>query len=300
MTGESRVAIFAAIVANLVIAVTKFLAAFFSGSSAMLSEGIHSLVDTGNGALLLLGFRRSQRPADPQHPFGHGKELYFWSLIVAILIFALGGGMSVYEGVTHLSHPQLHDPTWNYVVLGIAFVFESISSFLAFKAFRKEMRGQGIFKTIQASKDPTSFTVLFEDTAALLGLIVAFLGIWLGHLLNNPYLDGVASIVIGLILASVAALLAYETKGLLIGESVDPETLAEIRSIAAADETVEEVRKSLTMHFGPQEVLLTLDIRFKQDLSAQQITQAINRIEANLRARQPHIRHLYIEAKSFP
>ncbi len=266
----------------------------------MLSEGIHSLVDTGNGALLLLGFRRSQRPADSQHPFGHGKELYFWSLIVAILIFALGGGMSVYEGVTHLSHPQLHDPTWNYVVLGIAFVFESISSFLAFRAFRKEMRGQGIFKTIQASKDPTSFTVLFEDTAALLGLIVAFLGIWLGHLLNNPYLDGVASIVIGLILASVAALLAYETKGLLIGESVDPETLAEIRAIAAADETVEEVRKSLTMHFGPQEVLLTLDIRFKQDLSAQQITQAINRIEANLRARHPQIRHLYIEAKSFP
>jgi cation diffusion facilitator family transporter len=300
MTGESRVAIVAAIVANLAIAVTKFAAAFFSGSSAMLSEGIHSLVDTGNGALLLLGFRRSQRPADPQHPFGHGKELYFWSLIVAILIFALGGGMSVYEGVTHLRHPHLSDPTWNYVVLGIAFVFESISSVLAFKAFRKEMRGQGVLKTIQASKDPTSFTVLFEDTAALLGLIVAFVGIWLAHLLNNPYLDGVASIVIGVILASVAAVLAYETKGLLIGESVDPETLAEIRSIAADDETVEEVRKSLTMHFGPQEVLLTLDIQFKQDLSAQQITDAINRIEANLRARHPQIRHLYIEAKSFP
>lgn len=301
MTGESRVAIFAAIAANLAIAVTKFVAAFVTGSSAMLSEGIHSLVDTGNGALLLLGFRRSQKPADPEHPFGHGKELYFWTLIVAILIFALGGGMSVYEGVTHLSHPRLSDPTWNYVVLAIAFVFESASSYLAFKAFRKEMRGgRGVFKAIQASKDPTSFTVLFEDTAALLGLIVAFLGIWLGNLLNNPYLDGVASIAIGVILAGVAALLAYETKGLLIGEAVDPETLAEIRSIAAGDGAVEDVRKSLTMHFGPHEVLLTLDIGFKKGLSAEDVTDAINRLEANIRDRYPEIRHIYIEAKSLP
>jgi cation diffusion facilitator family transporter len=299
MTGESRVAIFAAIAANLAIAITKFVAAFISGSSAMLSEGIHSLVDTGNGALLLLGFRRSQKPPDPQHPFGHGKELYFWTLIVAILIFALGGGMSVYEGVTHLSHPHQSDPKWNYVVLAIAFVFESISSFFAFRAFRKELRGRGVFKAIRASKDPTTFTVLFEDSAALIGLVVAFLGIWLGHLLGNPYLDGVASIVIGVILASVAALLVYETRGLLVGESVDPETLEEIRSIAGADEGVQEVRKSLTMHFGPTDVLLTLNIEFKQELTAQEAADAINRIEANIRARHPEIRHIYIEAKSF-
>src|SRR5574341_335671 len=300
MTGESRVAIFAAIAANLAIAVTKFIAAFFSGSSAMLSEGIHSLVDTGNGALLLLGFRRSQKPADPRHPFGHGKELYFWSLIVAILIFALGGGMSVYEGVTHISRPHQSDPTWNYVVLGIAFVFESISSFFAFKAFRKELRGRGVFKAIRASKDPTSFTVLFEDTAALLGLVVAFIGIWLGHVLQNPYLDGVASIVIGVILATVAGLLVYETRGLLIGESVDPQTLEAIRAIARADEMVEEVRKSLTMHFGPSDVLLTLDIQFKPELSAQEVAGAINRIEAKIREHHPEVRHIYIEAKSLP
>jgi len=298
MTIESKVAIFAAIVGNLAIAATKMIAAILSGSSAMLSEAIHSLVDTGNGGLLLLGVRRSQKGADAQHPFGHGKELYFWSLIVAILIFALGGGMSVYEGVTHLSHAQLSDPTWNYVVLGVAFVFESTSSYFAFKAFRREMKGQGVIKTIRASKDPTTFTVLFEDTAALLGLVVAFLGIFFAHRFNNPYLDGVASIVIGAILAFVAAFLAYESKGLLIGEAVDPETLASIRSIAAADDAVEKVRKSLTMHFGPNDVLLTLDIQFKKELSAEEITTAVNRLETKIRDRHPEIHHIFIEANS--
>jgi cation diffusion facilitator family transporter len=264
----------------------------------MLSEGIHSLVDTGNGGLLLLGLRKSQKPADATHPFGHGKELYFWSLVVAILIFALGGGMSVYEGVTHLSHAQLHDPTWNYVVLGFAIVFESFSFCFAYKAFRKEMSGKGVFKTIRASKDPTTFTVLFEDTAALLGLVVAFLGIFLGHQLNNPYLDGVASIVIGVILAVVAGFLAFESKGLLIGEGVDPRVLASIRLIAGADPAVEEVRKSLTMHFSPSDVLLTLDIRFKKHLTAEEIATGVERLEKKIRDRHPEIQHIFIEAKS--
>jgi cation diffusion facilitator family transporter len=298
MTGESKVAIFAAIAANLAIAVTKFIAAFFSGSSAMLSEAIHSLVDTGNGALLLVGVRQSQKPYDATHPFGHGKELYFWPLIVAILVFSLGGGMSVYEGITHITHPHRGDPTWSYVVLGLAFAFESVSAFLAFKAFRKELKGAGVFATIRASKDPTTFTVLFEDTAALAGLIVAFLGILLGDLLDNPYLDGVASIVIGLILACVAVFLAYETKGLLIGEGVDPETLQSIRSIAAEDGAVEQVKKSLTMHFGPHEVLLAIDLEFKQHLTATEVADAINRVEAAIRARHPEIRHIFIEAKA--
>lgn len=298
MTGESKVAIFSAIAANLAIAVTKSIAAYLTGSSAMLSEAIHSIVDSGNGALLLVGLRRSRKPADADHPFGHGKELYFWPFIVAILVFALGGGMSVYEGITHLSHPQLSDPTWNYVVLGIAFVFEAASSYLAFKAFRKELKGAGVIKTIRASKDPNTFTVLFEDTAAMAGLLVAFVGIFLAHLFQNPYLDGVASIGIGLILASVAVFLAYETKGLLIGESVDPQTLASVRSIAAADEAVEEVRKSLTMHFGPTEVLLALDIRFNPKLSAEGISEAVNRLEAAIRAQHPQIKYIFIEAKA--
>ncbi|MDX6576925.1 MAG: hypothetical protein QOE96_2878 [Blastocatellia bacterium] len=298
MQTESRTAIFAAIAGNLAIAATKFVAAFFTGSSAMLSEGIHSLVDTGNGWLMLLGFRQSQKPPDADHPFGHGKELYFWSLVVAILIFALGGGMSVYEGVTHLSHPQVHHSILNYLVLGFAIVFESLSFYFAYRAFRTEMSGQGVFETIRSSKDPTTFTVLFEDTAALLGLLVAFVGIFLGHWLNNPYLDGVASIVIGLILAVVAAFLAYESKGLLIGEGVDPAVLASIRSIAAADPAVAEVRKSLTMHFSPDDVLLTLDLGFKKHLTAEKIAAAVNRLEKQIRDQHPEIKHIFIEAKS--
>jgi cation diffusion facilitator family transporter len=298
MQTESRTAIFAAIAGNLAIAATKLVAAFFTGSSAMLSEGIHSLVDTGNGGLLLFGMRRSQKPPDANHPFGHGKELYFWSLVVAILIFALGGGMSVYEGVTHLAHAELHDPTWNYVVLGFAIVFEGISFYFAFKAFRKEMTGDGVLKTIRASKDPTTFTVLFEDVAAMLGLIVAFFGIFLGHQLNNPYLDGVASIVIGAILAVVAGFLAYESKGLLIGEGVDPNVLDSIRSLVGADPAVAGIKKSLTMHFGPSEVLLTLDVRFKKHLKAEEIAEAVNRLEKKIRAQHPEIKHIFIEAKS--
>jgi cation diffusion facilitator family transporter len=298
MTSESKTAVIAAVAGNLAIAVTKLTAAFFSGSSAMLSEGIHSVVDTGNGCLLLVGLRKSQKPADARHPFGHGKELYFWPLIVAIMIFALGGGMSIYEGIIHLQHPHMSDPTWNYVVLGIAFFFEGISSYFAFKAFRKELRGRGALAAIRASKDPTAFTVLFEDSAALLGLIVAFLGIFLGHLLGNPYFDGAASMGIGLILASVAVFLAYETKGLLIGEGVDPETLAQVRAIVSADVAVDELKESLTMHFGPAHVLLTLDIRFKKELSAEQITKAVTRLEGSIQSQYPYIKHIFIEAKS--
>jgi cation diffusion facilitator family transporter len=299
MTTESKTAVIAAIAGNLAIAITKLVAAFFSGSSAMLSEGIHSIVDTGNGGLLLVGLRKSQKPADARHPFGHGKELYFWPLIVAIMIFALGGGMSVYEGITHLQHPaDMSDPTWNYVVLGIAFFFESISSFFAFKAFKGELRGRGALAAIRASKDPTTFTVLFEDSAALLGLIVAFLGIFLGHMLGNPYFDGAASIGIGIILASVSVFLAYETKGLLIGEGVDPETLVGVREIVTNDPAVDELKDALTMHFGPADVLLTLDVRFRKEMSADEITAAVPRLEEKIQTRYPYIKHIFVEAKS--
>jgi cation diffusion facilitator family transporter len=299
MASESKTAIFAAIAGNLAIAVTKFIAATFTGSSAMLSEGIHSVVDTGNGALLLLGVRNSKRPADSKHPFGHGAEIYFWSLVVAILIFALGGGMSVYEGVTHIQHPNLiGDPTWNYVVLGLAIIFESFSFYFAIKAFRKEQGKQGVWETIRGSKDPTTFTILFEDTAALLGLVVALVGIFLGHQLNNPYLDGTASITIGVILGIVACFLAYESKGLLIGEGVNPQTLESIRAIATSDPAVAEIRNALTMHFGPHDVLLTLDIRFEKELTAVEIAAAIEELENKIQAQHPEIKHVFIEAKS--
>jgi len=298
MAAESKTAIFAAIGGNLAIAIMKFAAAAFTGSSAMLSEGIHSLVDTGNGGLLLLGIHKSKQPADATHPFGYGKELYFWSLIVAVLIFGVGGGISIYEGITHLIHPSpLEDPFWSYVVLGLAVVFESIVFVIAFRAFQA-LKGEdeNIWQAIKSSKDPTTFTVLFEDAAALLGLIVAFAGIFLAHYFNNPYLDGAASILIGVILASVAVFLAYESKGLLIGEGADPETLENIRKLAEAAAGVEKVINPLTMYFGPRTIWLTVDIEFDKKLSAMEVEEAVDCLEKNIRSQYPDIKHIYIEA----
>jgi cation diffusion facilitator family transporter len=298
-THSSKRAIFAAIGGNLAIAVTKFVAAAFSDSSAMLSEGIHSLVDTGNGLLLLLGIRLSQRPADARHPFGHGKELYFWTLIVAILIFAVGGGMSMYEGITHISHPNpLTNPLWNYVVLGLAMVFEGYSWSVALREFRVAQREQELWRAVHTSKDPTIFTVLFEDSAALLGLVVALVGVYLGHRLQNPYLDGAASIAIGVILAAVAVLLAYESKGLLVGESASAQAVASIRRVTESDPAVERVGPLLTMHLGPHEVLLNIEIQFRQSLSAAEMEAAIDRVESVIRGQHPDVKRIFIEAES--
>src|SRR5258706_5678288 len=222
-TPPSKKSLFAAIAANVTIAVCKFVVAAVSGSSAMLSEGIHSLVDTSDGLLLLRGIRLKRKPPDSTYPFGYGKEIYFWTLVVAVLIFAVGGGMSMYEGIIHLLHPHpLRDPGWNYVVLSLAFLFESLSWIVAFREFRAVIGAQTLWQAVHTSKDPTTFTILLEDTAAIGGLIVAFIGVFLGHQFNNPYIDGSASLIIGAILASVALLLAYESKGLLVGEGADP------------------------------------------------------------------------------
>ncbi|MFN2242870.1 MAG: cation diffusion facilitator family transporter, partial [Anaerolineae bacterium] len=249
---ERPITVYGAMAANAVIGVSKFAAGIISGSSAMLSEAIHSVVDTGNELLLLLGIHRSRKPADELHPFGHGKELYFWSLIVAILLFGLGGGMSIYEGISHLRHPAvIKDPTWNYVVLGIAFIAEGTSWAIALnKLLKKKKAGQGIWDAVRASKNPAVFVVLAEDSAALLGILVAFLGVLLGHTFRNPYLDGAASIIIGLILATVAGFLSYESRDLLVGESADADVLQAIRRLAEADPAVVGVSRPLTMHFG--------------------------------------------------
>ncbi len=296
--GASKVAIYAAIGANLAIAIMKFVAAALTGSSAMVSEGIHSLVDTGNGGLLLFGIHKSKQPADATHPFGYGKELYFWSLIVAVLIFGVGGGISIYEGINHLLHPRrLEDPFWSYVVLGLAAVFEGFVLVIAFRAFQA-LKGEdeSFWQAIKSSKDPTTFTVLFEDAAALLGLIFAFVGIFLAHAFENPYLDGVASVCIGLLLAAVAVVLAYESKGLLVGEGADPQTLERIRKLAEADPGVKKVLAPLTMHFGPDTVLLTVDIEFHKKLSATEVEEAVDRLEKSIRIHYPKIKHIYIEA----
>ena len=299
MAAESTKVIYAAIVANLAIAVTKFIAAGFTGSSAMISEGIHSMVDTGNGGLMLLGVRRSKRPADAAHPFGYGKELYFWTLIVAIVIFAVGGGVSAYEGLLHILNPKpLTDPVWNYVVLGIAMGFEGYSFTVAFKAFQAERGRLSIWQSIDQSKDPTTYTVLFEDSAALVGLVVAFIGVFLAQFFDNPYFDGGASIVIGIILAAVAVLLAYKSKDLLVGEAVDAETLKDIRHIAESDPRVESVKNALTMYFGPHTILLAMDLSFRPNLSAIEVEESIDRLEEDIRRRYPNVKHIFIESES--
>ncbi|MEZ4616050.1 MAG: cation diffusion facilitator family transporter [Caldilineaceae bacterium] len=297
---ERPIAVYGAIGANLLVAITKFVAAFFSGSSSMLSEGIHSVVDTGNQLLLLLGIRRSRKPPDEKHPFGYGQELYFWSLIVAILLFGLGGGMSAYEGIAHIMHPSpLEDPLWNYVVLGLAVLFEGTSFAIAFRALRAERRDESIWRAIRNSKDPTTFVVVFEDAAAVLGLATAFVGVYLAHRLDNPYIDGIASIVIGLLLATVAVLLAYESRGLLLGESFDAEKVEQIRALVEADPQVVTAGRPLTMHFGPDDVLLNLDVQFQEGLASTELNTAVDRLEKKIRQAHEEVKRIFIEVEVF-
>lgn len=292
-------AIYAAIAGNGAIAVTKFVAAAISGSSAMLSEGVHSLVDTGNGGLLLLGIRRSHIPPDDAHPFGYGKEVYFWTLIVAMLIFAGGGGVSIYEGIKHLLHPEpMGDPTWNYWVLGFAFVFEGIALTVAVREFNRVRGELGVWSAIRRGKDPTAFAVLLEDSAALAGIVVAAAGIFLGHRLEQPLFDGAASVVIGLILVGVAGVLAWESRGLIVGESADPEMVARIRTLAREDPAVDEVTRALTMHMGPEEVVATLDLRFRRGLSAEDVEAAVDRLEKRIKGEVGQVRYLFLEVDS--
>jgi len=302
--GESRIAIIAAVVGNLLIAIVKFIAAGITGSSAMISEGIHSLVDTGNGGLLLFGIKKAARPADRDHPFGHGKELYFWSLVVAVSIFGIGGGMSLYEGISHIRHvaPEalLSNPLANYIVLALSLVIEGFSFSVAMKQFRLAKGDLGAWEYIKQAKDPSTFTIVLEDSAAMLGLIFAFLGVFFGHLLHNPYLDGVASIAIGLLLMAVAGILAVETKALLIGEGADAATLADIRRIVEADDAVDSAGDILTMYMGPRDLLVNLGVGFKPGTTAEEMHEAIRRIEAALSTAYPECVKVYIEAESLP
>lgn len=298
---ESKIAIYGAIGANIAIAATKFTVAGITGSSAMLSEGVHSAVDTFNGVLLLVGLKLSQRPANAEHPFGHGKELYFWSLMVAVLIFGLGGGVSFYEGIQHIRNPEpMTDPTWNYIVLGAAMLFEGISFGIALKQFRGESRGRPFWNALHSSKDPTTYTVLAEDSAALVGLLVAAIGIFLSHELNIPELDGAASVVIGLLLAGVAVLLVRESRGLLIGEGIRPETAREIRRIATAQPSVHDVGQILSMYIGPEEVLVTLDLHFEDETRTADAAAAMTVIQRQVKAKFPTIKRLFIEAGEIP
>jgi cation diffusion facilitator family transporter len=299
-SSKHPITVYGAIAANLVIAAAKFSAALFTGSSAMFAEGIHSVVDTGNELLLLLGIHKSTRPSDELHPFGHGKELYFWSLIVAIVLFGIGGGMSVYQGINDMFHPtEIRDPFWNYAVLGIAFLAEGASWAIAFRAFLDQKRRGNLWQAFRASKDPSVYTVLSEDTAALAGVLVAFMGVFFGHRMQNPYPDAIASVIIGLILGTVAAILAYESKDLLVGESADPDVVRRIREIAESDPGVKRVQRLLTMHFGPDQVLLNMDLEFTAGKPASDLPEVIERVEENIRREFPEIQRIFIEVGPF-
>lgn len=296
---QRPIVVYAAITANVVIAVTKFAAAFFSGSAAMLSEGVHSLVDTGDQLLLLYGVHRSRRPADQQHPFGYGLELYFWGLVVAMMLFSFGGVVSLYEGVTRLLHPRpLENATWNYVVLGVAFVFEGSSWSIAMRELLSTGRRQSVWRAVRSSKDVSVYTVLGEDSAALLGLLAAFAGIYLEQRWGVPWPDAVASLFIGVILIVVALFLAAETKGLLLGERANTQIIEDIRRIVAEDSSVALTNQPLTMHFGPHQILLNLEVEFRPEMTAPEIAAAIECLEKKIRDRHAEVSRIFIEARA--
>jgi len=298
MSSGSKKVIIAALIGNALISVTKFSAAIFTGSSAMLSEGIHSLVDTGNQILLLYGMKQAQKPADENYPFGHGKEIYFWSFIVAILIFALGGGISIYEGIHHVMHPvEVKNPYINYIVLGLALLFEGAAWYFALREFKQSKGKWGYIDAVKRAKDPSVFVVLFEDSAAMLGLMVAFLGILLSQLTGILYLDGVASIIIGLILIATAIWLAYETKGLLIGESANKPVVQGIRLMLQDNLNIEMVNEVLTMHMGPNFILANISVDFKDDMATETLEDCIAEIDIAIKDKYPLVQRVFIEAE---
>jgi cation diffusion facilitator family transporter len=296
----NKVAIYAALAGNGLIALIKFLASAYTGSSAMFSEAIHSIVDTGNQILLLYGIKCSERPADKTHPFGYGMEIYFWSFVVAILLFGLGAGVSVYEGISKIQNPHpLKNQFVNYIVLGFALIFEGIAFLIAYRALGRNKESKSLIKTIRASKDPTIFVVLFEDFAAMIGLVVAGLGIYLGEVFNLPALDGIASIIIGLVLAVTASCLAFEIKGLLTGEAASEEIVAGIKSIITDESAVLYINEILTMHLGPADILLNISLDFKDAMSSGNVEETISALETKIKNKFPEIKRVFIEAQSW-
>ncbi|HEY9185707.1 MAG TPA: cation diffusion facilitator family transporter [Salegentibacter sp.] len=300
MAGGSKIAIYGAIGANTLIAISKFTASFFTGSSAMMAEGIHSLVDTGNGLLLLLGIKRSKQEPDEMHPFGYGKEVYFWSFVVSILIFALGGGFAIYEGIHALQDPHvIEDPTWNYVVLGAAIIFEGTALYLALKTFNKSRtKKTNLINSIVKSKDSATFAVIIEDTAALAGLLVALFGIFLSQQLQNPYLDGASSILIGLILLLVATFLARESKGLLLGESASADVMVSLEKILKRNINIKDWAVPQTMHFGPENIFAVIEIDLADDLKLLQAEQTMESLRLEIKNKIPQIRQVVIQTSN--
>ena len=299
MPHESRFAIFASVGANVAIAASKYVAAALTGSSAMLAEAAHSTVNSMDGTLLFLGHRRARRPPDEDHPLGHGKELYFWSLIVAVLFFGLGGGMSIYEGILHVvSQRPIADPLASYVVLAISFAFDASSFVIAARQFNRARRGRPLLATLRGTKDPTLATLVLEDTADLTGIALAFAGVFLSSRFGLHWADGAASIAIGLVMATLAVFLMVESHGLLIGESAPRELRATVRRVAADAERVVSVDRPVTMQLGADTVLVGLDVSFEPTATARDIARAIEKIEDGIQRERPDVSFVYIEARS--
>jgi cation diffusion facilitator family transporter len=296
---RTKKAVIAALAANILIALMKFTAALFINSSALLAEGFHSLADTGNQAFLLLGIRLSARPPDRRHPFGHARERYLWAFVVSLSIFIIGAFLSVQEGITKILHPEpLRQPGWGILVLALSFFFDGYSWRIAFRGLRVTIKRQGVFRALRESKAPALFIIFLEDSAAIFGLSIALGGILLTSLTKQPVFDGAASIIIGIILALVALVLFYETKSLLIGEGV---SAADLKKIKAAIATVPEVKEAvniLTMHLGPEEILVNLDINFANGLSTDQVEEAIDKVEQAIRKELPAVKKIFVEAES--
>jgi cation diffusion facilitator family transporter len=297
---SSKVPVYAALGANIAIGIAKFIGAAISGSSAMLSEGIHSVVDSANELLLLYGLKQSQVAPDEQFPLGRGQELYFWSLMVAVLIFALGGGISIYEGFDSLDHPQVGSHALlSYIVLGTAALFEGTALIISIRAFNQSYPRKAdvtLWQAILDSKDPSLFIVIVEDAAALIGISIALAGVILTQFFQNALYDGIASIVIGLLLILVAILLISKTKGLLIGESASQSVRKSIKAIVKSDVAVSDLGPPITLHLGPREVMLAMHIEFRNDLSADDIEAAVRRIKRSIRATHAEVARIFIEA----
>ncbi|WP_460593920.1 cation diffusion facilitator family transporter [Geomonas sp. Red276] len=301
MKSGTKKVIIAALAANLLIAGTKMVAAWITGSSAILSEAIHSLVDGGNQLLMLHGQRRAALAPDEEFPFGHGKEIYFWSFVVSILVFSLGSGLSLFEGINHLVHPHpMRDVKVNYIILAASLLFEGFSWVVSFREFGKSKApGQGYYQAIREGKDPSLFLVVLEDTAALLGLLAALAGIYLASLTGTPGYDGAASVVIGLILGGTAILIAHETKGLLVGEAASREVVQLIREIVQHGEHVEHVNEVLTLHMGPEFIVVTISLDFNDEVSAGEIERTVPLLEREIKERVPEVKKVFVEAQAW-
>jgi cation diffusion facilitator family transporter len=299
-TGNSKV-VYAALAGNLAIAVTKFAASFWTGSSAMLSEAIHSTVDTGNQGLLLLGMKRAAKPPSRRHPFGHGMELYFWAFVVALLIFSLGGAVSIYEGVQKIRAPEPIQNAWiNFVVIGASMLFEGYSFRVALREIRGEYPDRGLWESVRLSKDPTVFAVLLEDAAALMGLAIAAIGLGLAEWLDAPILDGVSSVAIGCVLVIAAVALSNETRSLLTGESASKQVLGKVRSILEGDPRVKSADEILSLHLGPNEVLLAVTIDFREDLSGEEVETASRDLIRKIEEARPEVTRAFLRPRTSP